>query len=370
MYIVDEDQLQQCADALLTSDLFFIDTEFESRRSGTELCLLQISDGERAYLVDAIELDDLRPLAAALGREDVCWVVHAGRQDVGLLMDALDLEERPRIFDTQVAWSMLSAEYQVSLSYVKMRVIGSRQDKGSQTSNWKRRPLTEDQLTYALGDVECLPKIHEYLSKSLTDLRRLDACFHASAETFEKRVVTRDDVTLSSYRNLWQLTAKQQAGLRVLLEWHNRFGGQRGSPHWKTLFNIAAAEPKDVDALSDIKGVSRSWSRTDGAKLITQMAEAMSCIDDSVEVPTSQPSPYATFDQHYREAWLVGARADICATEHIAPELAFPGWLMKRLRAVVHDVNNPTLLADEFTGWRSLLKPAWERFCRETSEHD
>ena len=118
-----------------------------------------------------------------------------------------------------------------------------------------------------------------------------------------RNVVTRDDVTLSSYRNLWQLTAKQQAGLRVLLEWHNRFGGQRGSPHWKTLFNIAAAEPKDVDTLSDIKGVSRSWSRTDGAKLITQMAEAMSCIDDSVEVPTSQPSPYATFDQHYREAW-------------------------------------------------------------------
>ena len=188
--------------------------------------------------------------------------------------------------------------------------------------------------------------------------------------TFEKRVVTRDDVTLSSYRNLWQLTAKQQAGLRVLLEWHNRFGGQRGSPHWKTLFNIAAAEPKDVDALSDIKGVSRSWSRTDGAKLITQMAEAMSCIDDSVEVPTSQPSPYATFDQHYREAWLVGARADICATERIAPELAFPGWLMKRLRAVVHDVNNPSLLAEEFTGWRSLLKPAWERFCLETKEHD
>ena len=42
--------------ALRGAERLFLDTEFESNRSGIELCLLQISTGSEIFLVDAIAL--------------------------------------------------------------------------------------------------------------------------------------------------------------------------------------------------------------------------------------------------------------------------------------------------------------------------
>ncbi len=370
MYIQHEDQLHACVDAFKDSRELFVDTEFESRRSGTELCLIQVTDGETAFLIDAIQIEDLTSLKPVFDKPDGTWVLHAGRQDVELLMTALSMSQRPRIFDTQVGWSLISAEYQVSLSYLEMRLLGLRKDKGKQTSNWKRRPLGEDQLSYAIGDVTGLPEIYQHLLTALDRHDRRHAAFEASAEVFEKRVHKRDAIALSSYRNLWQLSSKQQAGLKVLVDWFNESGNQRGCPHWKSLFSIAAAQPKTLSELTEIKGVGREWARRTGVGLLKEIDRVAAEVSEETAEPALPPSPYSTFEQHLREAWLASARADVCASAHIAPEVAFPSWLMKRLKTLIHDVSNPAYLADEFTGWRTCLKSPWRDFCSETSPRD
>ena len=105
-YIQDADQLEIVIKALEGADTFFLDTEFESYRGGTELSLIQVTDGVHAFIIDAMTISDLTPLRETLGHGNVLWVVHAGKQDVALLMDALRLRRRPDIFDTQVAWSL------------------------------------------------------------------------------------------------------------------------------------------------------------------------------------------------------------------------------------------------------------------------
>src|SRR5262245_35953325 len=106
----------------------FLDTEFESTRSGAELCLLQLSNGERIFLIDTLRLHALDPLFALLknARE---WVLHSGLQDVGLLRSRLGLKDPPPIFDTQVCWALISAEHSVSLAYLVYRVLGVRTAK-------------------------------------------------------------------------------------------------------------------------------------------------------------------------------------------------------------------------------------------------
>tara|TARA_B100001093_G_scaffold444739_1_gene447960 strand:+ start:465 stop:1577 length:1113 start_codon:yes stop_codon:yes gene_type:complete len=370
MYIQHEDQLELCRKALVDATELFVDTEFESRRSGTELCLIQVTDGTNAFLIDAIQIDDLTALKPVFDKPDMTWILHAGRQDIELLMTAFDMTERPRIFDTQVGWSLVSAEYQVSLSYLEMRLLGLRKDKGKQTSNWKRRPLGEDQLDYAIGDVLGLPAIYKFLLDALEGHGRLDAGFEASGEVFKKRIQKREAISLSSYRNLWQLSPKQQVGLKVLVKWFNQAGERRGSPHWKSLFNIAAAQPDTLSELSEIKGVGRDWAKAIGTDLIKEIKAQSAEVSDESETHALAPSPYSTFEQHLREAWLISARADVCASAHIAPEVAFPSWLMKRLKTTIHDVSDPIYLADEFTGWRTCLKSPWRAFCEETSSSD
>ena len=79
-------------EALASAKTLFIDTEFESRASGTTLCLLQVTDGEHTFLIDAITILDLTSLAPVMARPEQTWVVHAGRQDVELLMNAFDVQ--------------------------------------------------------------------------------------------------------------------------------------------------------------------------------------------------------------------------------------------------------------------------------------
>ena len=366
LYIETEAQLRVVTEAFNGARVLFFDTEFESRRSGTELCLIQVTDGQATFLIDSLSISDLSSLGPVLGSAGMTWVVHAGRQDMALLMQAFDLEVRPDVYDTQVAWSLVSAEYQVSLAYLDAVLLDVRKSKGRQTSNWKRRPLTEAQLEYAIGDVENLPRIYDVINERLERLGRMNAVIPASDESFEKRSNARDKLTLSSYRNLWQLDAGQQAALKILINWYNEFGSGGGSPHYKTLFSVASRMPANERELVEIKGINRAWTRTTGSQLLPVMAEAAENANSGAKMSNAPPTPYSSFDHHFREAWLHAARAHVSAMACIAPELAFPAWLMKRFRVLVPDVADFGSLAQEFEGWRECLAEPWRQFCDET----
>ena len=86
--------LQEVGSRLTGATALFVDTEFDSGRGGTDLCILQISDGTTVYLIDALRLSSFEPLVPAFRSAD--WVLHAGLQDVGLITRSLRLETRPR----------------------------------------------------------------------------------------------------------------------------------------------------------------------------------------------------------------------------------------------------------------------------------
>jgi ribonuclease D len=363
--IEQPDQLDEVISGLEGAEVLFIDTEFESRRGGTDLCLVQVTDGEVLYLIDAVTIRDLTPLADVLGHPDVLWVTHAGRQDVDLMMKALRLRRRPALYDTQVAWSLLSAEHQVSLAYLVSVLLGLHREKGHQTDNWMRRPLTDEQLSYAADDAEDLLALYDVLNKRLDRLDRRDLVVEVSRETFTPPPARAEHISLSKYRNLWQLNAAQQAALSALLGWHNSLKGHRGTPHYKTLFSIAARLPENARALGDIKGVNPRFAQSEqGADMLDLIADSTEGVDETVS--SAGPAPYATFDQYFREAWLVCARAEISADLSMAPEVAFPPWLMKRLRPAVKETIDLSGLAREFDGWRTCLQKPWRQFCEKT----
>src|SRR6188768_633599 len=355
--IATASDLAQLSQTLRAAPVLFLDTEFESNRSGIELCLLQVSDGRQIFLVDAIALRDLTPLAEAF-QNGALWVLHAGQQDVMLLGERLDLHVRPRVFDTQIAWALSTVEHSVSLAYAQFRALGLRGTKAHQADDWVRRPLPASQLAYAAADVEHLPELYRFLSERLTSLGRVDLVPIASAESVWTEAAPPTVLSLESFRNAWQLDHRGQAALRYLIQWFNALPEREReqAPENKTLLSLAGRLPRSVDDLQRIKGVPRSWSRELAQSLVTGLNRAAEAADESGFVPIDPPA-YATKQELRLDGWLAAARAEVCVTLEVAPELALPSRIMKGFRS--HVASHGTgELGNALEGWRKALLAA------------
>ena len=355
--IATASDLADMSQALRGAEILFLDTEFESNRSGIELCLLQVSDGRQIFLVDAIVLRDLTALGEIF-QSGALWVLHAGQQDVMLLGERLKLRTRPRVFDTQIAWSLSTVEHSVSLAYAQFRALGLRGTKAHQADDWVRRPLPDSQLAYAASDVEHLPELYRFLHQRLSDLGRADLVAIASAESVWTEPAPPTVLSLESFRNAWQLDHRGQAALRYLIQWFNGLPEREReqAPENKTLLSLAGRLPRSVDDLQRIKGVPRSWSRELAQTLVTGLTRAAESADGTSFVPIDPPA-YATKQELALDGWLAAARADVCVSLEVAPELVLPSRIMKGLRG--HVLSQGTnQLGSALDGWRKALLAA------------
>ena len=149
-----------------------VDTEFLRERTYySKLCLVQLayqdSDGDDACLVDPLaEGLSLAPLYDLFADAGVVKVFHAARQDLEIFFVDKGIIPAP-LFDTQVAAMVCGFGEQAGYETLVRKICKSDLDKSSRFTDWTRRPLTDAQATYAVGDVTFLRDIYEYLSDRL-----------------------------------------------------------------------------------------------------------------------------------------------------------------------------------------------------------
>lgn len=363
VFVDSAEGLERAASALASCRRFYLDTEFESARGSTRLCLLQISSGSEIFLVDTVKLGRLEALAGVLAAPDVEWVFHAGLQDVALIEQRLHVRAPRRLFDTQIAYALVSAESNVSLAYLRYQLLGTRTGKAHQADDWVARPLSESQLQYAASDVYDLPAITDLLLQRAEANGRTELVFEASRETLEPSREPPPPLTLESFRNAWQLGPQEQAGLRFLIEWHNALSVDErlAAPDTKTLLALAARLPESASALARIKGVSNGVAQRHGAHLARGLTNAAAHAQSADFVPID-PLPYATFDDIRREAWLGLLRAEVCAHLRVAPEQVLPQRIVRELKAKLQEGAGAPL-SDALHGYRKgLLARAVDEF--------
>src|SRR5918998_4677773 len=128
-----------------------IDTEFVSeRRYQALLCLVQVAvpdpgapEGVRTEVLDPLgdRPVDHAPLAAALADPGIEVVMHAGRQDVGLLRREWDTDVT-NLFDTQVAAGFLGFGNQEGYESLVRKVLDVKLRGSEGFTRWDKRPLT------------------------------------------------------------------------------------------------------------------------------------------------------------------------------------------------------------------------------------
>ncbi|MCH9844811.1 MAG: HRDC domain-containing protein [Alphaproteobacteria bacterium] len=174
--IVSNASLQEFVESCKGVTLLAVDTEFFRRYSYyPELCLIQINNGTQAVAVDVLADGlDITPLLDLLYQEDILKIFHSASQDIEIFCKLRDGKVPTPIFDTQIACMACMGETQTSYERVVKKLLNVTLDKTMQACDWRTRPLSDEQLTYALADVIHLLPLYEKLCDIINGLQRME----------------------------------------------------------------------------------------------------------------------------------------------------------------------------------------------------
>src|SRR4029079_14747751 len=102
---------------------------------------------------------------------DHTTIVHAAREELNFALHACG-RRPPNLFDTPLTDGCCRPEYPASYGSVVTRFLNARPAKGEQRTDWRRRPLSEEQIEYALEDVRYLLPLHDAMQRKLKKLNR------------------------------------------------------------------------------------------------------------------------------------------------------------------------------------------------------
>ncbi len=267
-----------------------IDTEFIRETTyWPQLCLAQVSgpDGD-AFAVDALAPGiDLGPLLELLANPRVLKVFHAGRQDIEIFLHLSGKPPTP-VFDTQIAAMVCGFGESVSYETLVTRLANARLDKHSRFTDWRRRPLTDRQLSYALDDVIHLRTVYEKLAKRLDDTGR------TAWVAEEMAAVTNPATYVTEPHEAWERLKVRSTDprflvvLREVAGWREREAQQRDLARSRvlrdeTLIAVAAHPPRDRAELARIRGISKGLADgSAGGALVDAVQRAMALPDTSL----------------------------------------------------------------------------------------
>ncbi len=279
--ITDTAALSDLCQRFASADFVAVDTEF--MRESTYwplLCLVQISDGKEAAAIDPLaDGIDLTPLLDLLtDNEDVLKIFHAGGQDVEIIYNLTGKTPHP-IFDTQIAMMAISQSEQIGYSNLVETWLNFSVDKGARFTDWSRRPLTDRQLEYAIGDVTHLAKIFPRMLDRLMETGRGE-WLNVEMEKLADPEHYRNDPDEQWRRIRAQGRKPDVLGrLKALAAWREIEAQDKDIPRGRimrdeTLADIAAHPPRQQGDLAKVRGLSNGWKDNDIGKRLMDVVSA------------------------------------------------------------------------------------------------
>jgi|KBSSwiS6_1023812.scaffolds.fasta_scaffold11568_1 ribonuclease D len=262
--VADDDSLGRLVEALAEHPVVAVDTESNSLHAYRErVCLIQFSTPSADYIVDPIKLHNLDPLAPFFANPDQQKVFHAAEYD----LICLGRDYRfafTNIFDTMSAARTLGWP-QVGLAAILDTQFGVTMSKKHQRADWKRRPLTPEQLDYARLDTHYLAALRKKQMQALMET----GMWPEAQEEFERLARPRlDTVAAGTDPNaFWrvkgarELSPAQAAILQVLFAYREQQAERIDRPPFKvmgeaTLMELVRRAPRTAEELRGVPGMT------------------------------------------------------------------------------------------------------------------
>lgn len=279
-YLIDPDEARAALAAFANQPIIGLDTEtfwnYPTRQNLLSLVQLASPTGE-VIVVDALAAgveetrglieDPVAMMAAHNARFDDGVLRQAGFAVAGLV-DTLKLARRTLRLRS------------FSLASVCEHLFGLKLDKTYQQSDWRRRPLSREQLDYAALDAQIALQVFQELTQ------RLEAAGRLAEELHRARIFPAEERSAASTPRkpkrppiqLRPMTADERLLFDKLRQWRYEVARNEGIPAYmvcqdKTLEHLAIVRPRKVEDLSSIFGLGETKIERYGSDLLNRIAE-------------------------------------------------------------------------------------------------
>ncbi len=226
-------ELSDCCAYLATQPVLGFDTEFVGEETyHPRLCLVQVAAPGQLFLIDPLATGPLDEFWKLLHDPGRVVIVHAGREEVRLCR-LWSGQPPANLFDLQLAAGLVGLTYPMGHGGLVNGLLGVRLSKGETLTEWRRRPLTAEQVRYAFDDVRYLLPLYERLTERLSKLGRLDW----AREEFERLAGTVQGLDEPAAEERWRklkgvgsLDRRKLAVVRALYEWRERRAAELNRP--------------------------------------------------------------------------------------------------------------------------------------------
>src|SRR3954468_6124468 len=246
-----------------------LDTEFMPEgRYRPLLCLVQIAVAGEVAVLDPLDGLDPGPLAEVLADPAVEIVLHAGRQDVAILRREWRTTFT-NVFDTQVAAGFAGFSAQAGYNGLLHDVLRIRLPKTASFTRWDARPLTEEQVAYARGDVEHLLPLADNIQERLIARERLEWAREECVAIAEATDERDPDEVWRRLPRASGLDARERAVAQALAGWRERTAAKEDRPvgailRDPTVVELAKRQPTSRRDLAQIRGITPDVVRRRG----------------------------------------------------------------------------------------------------------
>ena len=321
------------------------------------LCLIQVAtDTSRLAVVDPLKVGDLKPFWDAVVDPSIEVVMHAAGEDLRICR--LQTGTLPRGFSTSRSppgWSGSATRFPWetwSTRSLRVSLLG-----GETRTDWRRRPLSEAQLRYALEDVRHLLELADLAGReSCEELGRVE---WAEAEFADFLGGIEHRAEEERWRKLSGLHMLNRRGLEVarrLSEWRSPSDARRSNRPLRSVLRddllvaIAKRQPANRRDLEALRDFNRPHLLGKAGEILAVIAEAQAV------APESLPEPAERHDDLPGLAMVVSllsaTLSQACAQGRVAVGLAGGASDLKEVVRWYLDGQPSRQTPDLLKGWR------------------
>lgn len=317
------DQLQQYLTAHADCPLVGFDTEFVSEDTyRPELSLIQINADDNIALIDPYAIEDLTLFWDWLTDAQRTIVVHACREELRFIFAATG-KIPVDLFDIQIAAGFLGMEYPASYGNLVHRLSGVSLQKGETRTNWRHRPLTENQCNYAAQDVEFLLSIYRLIVDRLKQLRRFN---WVTEETQRQQAQIIEQETTPRWRTLsgsGGLKPRELEIARQLWHWRDDLARKENRPPRRIIRDdliceLAQRKSAQREQVELIRGLQHRRVKKHLADILNVIAKGLAVPESDCpqREKNKKPPQRSTLAQ-----FTYTAISDFCQRNQMAPNL-------------------------------------------------
>jgi len=300
-----------------------LDTEFVAEHTYRPvLCLVQIASPLGLAVIDPLELKNVAPLWEMLVEGEHETIMHAARSELEFCYHATGRLPK-HLIDVQLAAGLIGIEYPAGYNTLIGRLLGQPAGKHETRTDWRRRPLSQRQIDYALDDVRYLRAIRDRIVDELDRLGRRHWLDDEMRKLGEELVAAQTAERWRRVSGNSGLSPRQLAIVREIWRWREQEAEHRDKPVRRVfrddlIIELARRESADPKRIGAVRGMDRRDLRRHIDKLSSAIRRALSLPDD--ELPRSARRERSQQNSVLGQ-FLFAALGSLCREADLAPAL-------------------------------------------------